>query len=193
VKQWSQVVKYSFEGSYLAIGSHDRKIYVYKRSIDGHYTFKCTIPSEPTASVDDDDSSVDGASNSEGHASYITHIDFGVISIVGSKVYDETTGKITEYEKGVPRQPPRGLDTEHDICIQSTSAAYELLYWHVDGTRIDSPSLMKDAFWATWTSPFGKEDIYFIGVAAYITLLVLGGFILCFDFNVLSVSLSCRY
>ena len=56
----------------------------------------------------------------------------------------------------------------HDIVIQSTCGAYELLFWrmHIGDTdgnskksgnscQIKSPTIVKDAWWATYTCTFG--------------------------------------
>ena len=55
-KRWIQTMKYSPEGSILAVGSHDRNIYLY--DAQGGYSHIATC---------------------QRHSSYITHIDFGVL------------------------------------------------------------------------------------------------------------------
>ena len=64
-KEWIQDIKYSQNGNFLAVGSHDNKIYVYRRKPkvenfsedykEGRYELYCVCAK---------------------HSSYITHIDF---------------------------------------------------------------------------------------------------------------------
>jgi lipoxygenase homology domain-containing protein 1 len=77
--RWIEEMKFSFEGSVLAVGSHDRSIYIYDaRGEAGRAPYglvaKCTR-----------------------HSSYITHIDFGVMvrrpEDVG-RVYVDKTGQL---------------------------------------------------------------------------------------------------
>lgn len=169
--QWAQELKYSFEGSVLAVGSHDSNIYMY--SVDNNY-----VPWN-TESI-----------NGKGmkHSSFVTHIDFGVVLVPRPNetvTYDEINRKIVtsqlQVDKSVSTKSSKGhLESESkilpiipfmttnddqerererkksklvvtstrnlcqsDICIQSTCGAGELLYWHLDGSRITSQELVK--------------------------------------------------
>ena len=78
--QWAQEVKYSFEGSLLAVGSHDGNIYIY--DVRNNYALQRS-------------DSVDGPGMK--HDDVITHLDFGVILVNQSDrkiTYDELTRKI---------------------------------------------------------------------------------------------------
>jgi hypothetical protein len=44
---------------------------------------------------------------------------------------------------------------KNDICIQSTSECCELFFWCADGNRIQSASALKDAWWASFSCPYG--------------------------------------
>lgn len=59
-KGWIQEVKYSPEGSFLAVGSHDRCIYLY--SVTGETAQQYEL-----------------IATCKRHSSYITHLDFGVL------------------------------------------------------------------------------------------------------------------
>ena len=51
--------------------------------------------------------------------------------------------------------PSRKLERK-DICLQSTSGAFELFFWLPgEGTRVQSAAAMKDAWWATLSCPLG--------------------------------------
>jgi hypothetical protein len=183
-RQWAQEIKFSFEGSFLAVASHDRAIYVYERIEEsvvagggggggGAGEDKSSGHKEEKSGGKGDNSSGSGegsktrivykflvkmpSGEAEGHATYITHIDFGVMVTHGEKgEYDPSTKKFYEYS-GDNRVEAVGrhLNPKKDLCLQSSCAAYELLFWRMDGTRIDSPSAMKDTWWATWTTPIG--------------------------------------
>eukprot|EP01032_Pedospumella_encystans_P008376 gene8376-9951_t len=49
---------------------------------------------------------------------------------------------------------PQPIKREN-ICIQSCSGAAELLFWRADGTRVFSASFMKDAWWSSFSCPYG--------------------------------------
>lgn len=141
--QWIQEIKYSFDGSLLAVASHDKRIYLY--DVKNDYA--------PLPYLD-------------GHHSHVTHLDFGVILNVteeSRETYDEAKQTIqketmvrdekTNEIKSVTEERKIQLT---DICVQSTSGTHELFFWHVyNSTRIMQPSVVKDAWWATWTSPYG--------------------------------------
>ena len=44
---------------------------------------------------------------------------------------------------------------ESDLCLQSACGAGEIRYWRMDGTRIESVALVKDAWWSSWSLPIG--------------------------------------
>lgn len=176
-----QIIKYCFEGSYLAVGSHDCSIYLY--DVKNDYAPHCVCL---------------------GHKDYITHIDFGVIVTKNENMnesYDdvnhEMVWKVTD-SNGVVKEESRPI-TVKDICMQTTCNGGDIMYWHVCATatdstissathavsspttpavtslvvskstsltdlqsdvwracsRISSASVLKDAWWATWTSPYG--------------------------------------
>ena len=141
--QWIQEVKYSFDGSLLAAASHDKKIYLYDVAND--YA--------PLTSL-------------EGHDSHVSQIDFGVILTINEgfkETYDETnrtikkvTTVIDEKTKEIKTiEEERKLERK-DICMQSASGVHELFFWNLESfSRIDQPSAVKDAWWATWTCPYG--------------------------------------
>lgn len=188
---WAKEVKYCFDGSTLAVGSHGRKIYLY--DVNNSYAPRETV-STPIAL-----GSQEGQVN---NSTFITHIDFGVMlpSTPGTDVtYDENSRKIvtsqwqavTEMDSGtrtlgsmgsrvdseaklkMTSSSSRLLDTQgqgqsqgqgqgqakkkagrhvvlstrdltaKDICIQSVCGTGELLYWNLDGTRIQSVETVK--------------------------------------------------
>ena len=167
--QWAQEVKYSFEGSLLAVGSHDGNIYIY--DVKNNYSLQRS-------------ESIDGPGMK--HDDVITHLDFGVILVnqIDRKItYDELTRKIVtsqlqsdklmspkstsgrpEYGSKIPPTVSSVIDEQEkekerrktkwvvlstrdlcrsDICIQSTCGAGELLYWNLDGSKITSQELVK--------------------------------------------------
>jgi WD40 repeat protein len=135
-KQWIEIVKYSFDGQFLAVGSHDECIYLY----DVNQSYRCLH-------------------TCQGHSSYITHIDFGINLNCGEKtieIFDEKSNSILEIDRSThSEKSSRSFDPNRDLIMQSTDGNYGLRYWKIDGTEINSASLVKDAWWATWTSPYG--------------------------------------
>lgn len=181
--QWSQVLKYSFDGQILAAGSHDHYIYLYqfRHSKEDHhqviYSFLFKIPL---------------------HTASVTHIDFGISLQVGkliqdsgsqvildpvskemighesktvTELYDEeanvirrkyTTQKLyfdaslhpnEEFEEEDKTTYPVTLDY---LVGQSTSNHGELFFWRVkDGSSIDSPNDIRDVVWKSFTCPYG--------------------------------------
>ncbi len=176
-KKWSQEIKYSFEGSILALGSHDSTIYCYDATDNYKLLHKCTA-----------------------HSSYITHLDFGVKLAVREEIhitdsngadsvkyrvqkYDEYKRQITtsiidpshpEVEIEDKTRPPVAI-TKDNIIMQSTCGSYELLFWHFQDDssssssssssngksskgkdkRIRFVSELKDSWWASMSCPFG--------------------------------------
>jgi len=181
-KKWVQSVKYCFDGSLLAIGSHDHKIYLYS-----------VAPKEGTPAV--------GAralnaytllQELDSHSSFITQMDFGVCvepdssaggGVIYSQKYDRVKGKVlvtrAKQPASVVADPKAGgsssssvkggnvpADVElevteqdlrpSDIVLQSTCGGFELLFWRaVAGKKVQSPSMVKDTWWATYTCTFG--------------------------------------
>jgi len=177
-EQWMQVLKYSFDGSLLAAGSHDCKIYLF--DVRNNYT----LLHDPLAD----------------HSSYITHLDFGLMlkkdfvekdseaippaeegglaeiqTTYLTEHYDPETRKIattvrteTIWSSMLPDGKVKIEDRQNDItsgesreigpgdiCLQSTSASFELHFWLANGTRMHSASSMKDVWWSSFTCPFG--------------------------------------
>jgi len=64
--EWIQAMSYSFEGTTLAVGSHDKNIYVY--DVLQHYSLRGKLV---------------------GHSSFITHLDFGTILNAGEVMNDK--------------------------------------------------------------------------------------------------------
>jgi WD40 repeat protein len=191
---WAKEVKYCFDGSTLAVGSYERKIYLY--DVNNSYAPRETV-SPPIAL---------GYQEGQVHSStLITHIDFGVILpyTPGTDVtYDENSRKIiTSQWQALPEMDggtrtlgtmgsignriesearlkmtsssSRLLETQgmgqgqgqgqgqgkkkagklvvlstrdltaKDICMQSVCGTGELLYWNLDGTRIQSVETVK--------------------------------------------------
>lgn len=176
--QWVQVLKYSFDGSLLAAGSHDHSLYLYDVAKD--YA--------PLKTLKD-------------HSSFVTHLDFGLllksstvvtedvtktlpdgtleimsVSTTIADTYDveerlivpvktvntltcitDTAGatRLVSDTNDVTKQEPRKV-VRSDICLQSTSGAFELFFWlAADGTRVHSASAMKDVWWSSFSCPFG--------------------------------------
>jgi WD40 repeat protein len=136
-KKWVQDLKYSFEGSYLAVGSHDCNIYLY--DVASGYDPSLTRVLKA-------------------HSSYITHIDFGLQLAGPEESFDPKKGKLTIRDvsgKDAPREVDI-KDCRDRVVIRSTCGAYELLFWYAaSGARIKFASSLRDAFWATLTCPFG--------------------------------------
>ena len=81
-ERWIEEIKYSFEGSFLAVGSHDRSIYIYD-----------------AAEKPDGPASYRLIKKCARHSSYITHIDFGVMTREGE------AGSVIINEKGQVYDP----------------------------------------------------------------------------------------
>jgi len=178
-EQWMQVLKYSFDASLLAAGSHDNKIYLFDTV---EYKLLHVL-----------------GRDSPGHSSYITHLDFGLLlkkdfvekdsetelkddprstgvtrnftlteeydpesrMILGARTVTTTLSAMVslvpqklEESREVTALPPRAILAE-DICLQTASASFELMFWLSDGTRMHSATAMKDAWWASFSCPFG--------------------------------------
>ena len=163
--RWSQVIKYSFDGTLLAVGSHDKFIYIYDLS---HPIDKFT--KSPIKLV--------------GHKSNITHLDFGILlpneisstkDITGIEVekietlrtFDSYTFKIVtkiiKTKLNSTEESPEITYSEanvskEDIVIQSSSVDDELLFWRIDGKsteNIKSALVVRDVWWATYSCLFG--------------------------------------
>ena len=140
-RKWIQDLKYSFEGSFLAVGSHDRNIYLYDVA-SGYDSTKTRVL--------------------KAHSSYITHVDFGLNLNGPEESYDEKTGLITIRDVVTDKDKPRErrtvavADAMDRLILRSTCGAYELLIWEVvSGKRLKFASSVKDAWWHTLTCPFG--------------------------------------
>eukprot|EP01039_Chlorochromonas_danica_P011314 gene11314-12624_t len=160
--QWIQVVKYSFEGSFLAAGCHDANIYVY--DVAKNYQLLHIL---------------------KDHTANVSHLDFGVMLRVDFVVeepqklpeglltktvqdkYDQenklilstvTTTLLTSNWESVvkDRTTSSRAATSVDICMRSTSNAAELMYWSLaNGKRIQNLKEIKDTWWASTTCPYG--------------------------------------
>jgi WD40 repeat protein len=177
---WVQVLRYSFEGSFLAAGSHDNRLYIYmKKASTDTYVLLTWL---------------------DHNRSFVTHMDFGVLlnnadapfevekdkstpthrrSIRRQSIYDAHSGKVvnvTKHEKlddndkvvgtmiKMNRTTANASDVKPtDICIQSTNANSELFFWrcvmkgdsNYDIVPVESAASMKDAYWSTITCPYG--------------------------------------
>lgn len=183
--KWVQMLKYAFNGSLLAVGSHDHSIYIY--SVSGG-SGSGPMELAATGNTKHVMNNYELKHELKGHNSYIMHLDFGVCvqtDNVVSQKYDPSTNrvlvmksKVTDKNSGkdVPRQmtvknnflgKSKSMNqfdyeevevelTEQDIVLQSSCGNYELLFWRCDeGKQIKSPSVVKDTWWATYTSTFG--------------------------------------
>ena len=152
--QWSEELKYSFDGSVLAVGSHDKNIYLWRCPRDAYaaddgvlaavgadppaeYAYYCVL---------------------RGHSSYITHLDFGVDRPDGHSLRADG---LLRGPDGTPR-----LCRPDEMLLQSNCGAYELLFWRCeprearrngprDGTREPRAAAVRDAQWTTWTCTLG--------------------------------------
>jgi WD40 repeat protein len=174
--QWVQKLKYSINGSILAAGSHDSKIYVYavgEKDASKRYEFLYTVNL---------------------HSSFVTHLDFGVslpsaaliagpaaellkddidATFIGERYTDLSfdshsnkiiTEKRTFARKSGEKDSPIEMKIEQikrdltvsDFVVQSTSGSGELFFWKcVDGSNIKSPNDVKDVYWLSFTCPYG--------------------------------------
>ncbi len=161
-----KVLKYSFEGSILAAGSHDCKIYVFdvqdkyklKYEFTGHTGMPLHIDFGVVLKVSETTEDVKGSTEKEKAVQTKTEV---------SETYESTNKKIASHTsvtttdasmnkttKKLPRTE-RNLELS-DICVQSCSKSGELLFWRVsDGMKINALSTVKDAWWATMTSCYG--------------------------------------
>lgn len=153
--QRMQVVKFSFDGSFLAGGSQDSKIYVY--DVNQNYNPAVGSPF---------------ALHNTG--STVTHIDFGVSlkreipDMPTTFIYedfDREENKILQFEvqngptshqSDIPVRET-SIDVPLDrIVVQSCSNDGQLIFWNAcDGSRVTSMSKVKDAYWAMQSSPYG--------------------------------------
>ena len=80
------------------------------------------------------------------HSSYITHIDFGLSPTV-------TDFNMNYFNTWTSEKKKKLLP--HQIIMQSTCGAYELLFWLGDGKRVLSATSVRDVEWATFTCTLG--------------------------------------
>eukprot|EP00636_Phaeomonas_parva_P008104 CAMPEP_0118868616 /NCGR_PEP_ID=MMETSP1163-20130328/12066_1 /TAXON_ID=124430 /ORGANISM="Phaeomonas parva, Strain CCMP2877" /LENGTH=2540 /DNA_ID=CAMNT_0006803335 /DNA_START=188 /DNA_END=7810 /DNA_ORIENTATION=- len=154
--QWVQELRYSFDGRFLAVGSHDNNMYLWRCSRGAVAAGDADLPklaSPPPAQYE-------YYCVLRGHSSYITHLDFGlVLSAPGETL--------------LPNGLVRGADgetrfvEESNMLIQSNCGAYELLFWRCtpqdpakkkgpkDAKREPRAASVRDATWASWTCTLG--------------------------------------
>ena len=165
-KEWIQDMKYSQKGNFLAVGSHDNKIYVYRRKGKKEWETET-----------DNDNTKGGA---EGryelycvcakHSSYITHLDFSSgkeeehkrqdpkWKDVGDHKYDLKKSNETErtrvyggmhcYDEDLVKfeRENKGTDDKREITqwyesfdsryLMSTCGGYELLFWDLHPSNL---------------------------------------------------------
>ncbi|RYH27855.1 hypothetical protein EON65_12920 [archaeon] len=171
--QWVKVLKYSFEGSFLAAGCQDSDIYVYDVAQDYKFLYKMAD-----------------------HGDSVNHLDFGVllksnvrigepevvmkdgVTVCTKQKYMSETYDAEKKEIVVTTSPslavfvselvPPEMNkdlvnvtttrplTPADICVQSTSDSLELFHWAAfTGKRIEALKDIMDTWWSTFTCPYG--------------------------------------
>eukprot|EP01035_Chromulina_nebulosa_P020968 gene20968-27173_t len=181
--QWIQVLKFSFDGSFLVVGSHDNKIYIYDiiDNVKFNYKLVATCVGHATAVTSMDIgvflSSPNIKSTNTNFSNDTLQIDLIISKTTETKSiiekFNNETNGIDQIERVViiteSNTSPvvtttnttdkiigsRKIDKLKDFCIQSCSLSYELLYWHINGNKIESSAVVKDAWWSTWTIPIG--------------------------------------
>ena len=174
--KWSSVLKYSLDTNIkidavdtsdetksasaptlilLAVASSDKMIYIFNKS----NKYDCIAH----AYIKGDSTKIERCWN-------YTHIDFGVILNPDSK-FDEKKFQIIQkkvtavaniadkkLETVVEKIPPRAMVIS-DLCMQCATDAGDLIYYKFTSIQSisheDKSSIFKDAYWFTWTSPYG--------------------------------------
>ena len=170
LERWVHIVKYSFEGSILAAGCHDSKIYLF--DVNNDYKLFNTLV---------------------GHSSFVDHLDFGLLlkhdheeklekkkqedgslittmcrvtelfdgdhicrSMVTTKTRTSTSGVSELLDSVTSDAPPREVAIS-EILIQSTSTGVgELLFWRAKASEpLTSATAVKNVWWATLSCPYG--------------------------------------
>ena len=152
--QCIQVVKFSFDGNFLAAGGQDSKIYVFEVNNN-----KFVPLSGSPFSL-------------HKPGSTITHIDFGIslnreisdAPFFYLEDFDREENKIVQYKVMNNKTPGIEIPVEQTTCsvpierivVQSCSSDGDIVFWSAaNGIRVTSLSKVKDAFWSTQTSPYG--------------------------------------
>ena len=156
-KEWIQDIKYSQSGNFLAVGSHDNNIYMYRRKPlreqtfeiykQGRYELYCVCAK---------------------HNSFITHLDFSKIEGSGSMVCKAPAKDGTNDLTAAFGQDGQWYhEGDESRYLMSTCGAYELLFWDLSvsslhkGSRpykakqVTRVSTLKDISWYTFTMPLG--------------------------------------
>lgn len=152
--RWVETMKYSFNGHFLAVGSHDRNIYIYHISEGlplSRYQMMHTL---------------------SGHASWIKSMDFGVFLTVTNTSNERSDGKVILKTNSDGKEISRVVATT-DMCLQSTCGNQDIMYWRcvakvvdsapstvaggetIEWSREMSASKMKDVHWMSWSCPVG--------------------------------------
>jgi WD40 repeat protein/Ca2+-binding EF-hand superfamily protein len=176
--QWIQELKYSFDGQYLVAGCHDGKLYIYHVTKEYGLSAVCSGHTGPVNHFDIGVAlaplKIHSSTNEVNYDAKDKDLEVSrsTTVIMLLETFDERMQKISMIER-TQRQitPSRTLEaatitmeervvssravSPADIIIQSTSELGELFYWRIDGSRISSPVAVKDAWWHTWTIPYG--------------------------------------
>lgn len=163
--QWMQVLKYSFDGLFLVAGSQDSKIGIYdvKKKYAFHGYFEGHVSSSSITHIDFGialrvNQPMAEDPNNLGEQACTTEVFDPLTNKI--KTYKLVTKYSDDYKNSAVQEKPILMKeesiTEKHLIAQSTSSSGELIYWNVsDKTRINSISSVKDAWWATFTCPFG--------------------------------------
>jgi len=148
--RWLQEIKYSFDGSLLAVGSHDNSIYLY--DVNNNYEFIVSL---------------------KGHADFISHIDFGVLLrkskdvienydnntkciIVSTNNIDSGTGKSDVPATPVPKKEKTATVLEK--VAEGADDDNKEVDVAVSESEVDGPAASSTEPVATTTAPVDDDD-----------------------------------
>lgn len=166
--QWIQTLRFSFDKTFLAAGCHDKNIYLYPIQVNGDYGSPILLCGH-SGFVSHIDFGVKLAGRTEiidssaqkSNSSEFINISWEVFDEKKKQIVSIVSNRVRVFDGGFikesivsEKKDSRDL-TAADVVIQSSSGAYELFYWNLDGSRIYSSSSMKDVWWITWSCPFG--------------------------------------
>ena len=169
----SQACKYAFDGTLLAIGCHDKRIYLYSVSAAGNLA--AAAPGGVNAGEAVPFRTYAFLACLEGHQSFVTHLDFGVALTSSKKViemFDKHAAAVLTFPapvKDAPHAPKpaalvpisEGTDAKGgdekptvssrpmvpaDLCLVSASEDKDLQFWSCrSGTwaRVETPAALK--------------------------------------------------
>ena len=128
-----EVIMYSFDGSILAVGSHDSNIYLYY--------------AEDTA---------EGlqhalAHTMTGHSGRLRSMDFGIILEAGETIQT----RCAQGTQAVAGNPGKRKIEKSDIILQSNCTSFELRFWTGDGKEVRSVSAVRNTTWTTFNCTLG--------------------------------------